>query len=56
MRSTPPCRIADRHGLEASVDRWKQIRDEIHREVCERGYDSERAAREIPRPGRPRSE
>jgi GH15 family glucan-1,4-alpha-glucosidase len=24
------------------VDRWKQVRDEIHREVCERGHDSER--------------
>src|SRR5438093_5986256 len=35
-------RIADRYGLEAPVDRWKQIRDEIHREVCERGYDRER--------------
>jgi GH15 family glucan-1,4-alpha-glucosidase len=35
-------RIAERYGLEAPVDRWKQIRDEIHREVCERGYDPER--------------
>jgi GH15 family glucan-1,4-alpha-glucosidase len=23
-------------------ERWKQIRDEIHREVCEKGYDAER--------------
>jgi GH15 family glucan-1,4-alpha-glucosidase len=35
-------RIAERFGLEAPLDRWKQIRDEIHAEVCERGYDSER--------------
>jgi GH15 family glucan-1,4-alpha-glucosidase len=35
-------RIAERFELEAPVDRWKQIRDEIHREVCERGYDGER--------------
>ncbi len=35
-------RIAEQHKLEAPLDRWKQIRDEIHREVCERGYDSER--------------
>jgi GH15 family glucan-1,4-alpha-glucosidase len=35
-------RIAERYGLEAPVDRWIQVRDEIHREVCERGYDRER--------------
>jgi len=35
-------RIAERFELEAPVDRWKQVRDEIHREVCERGYDPER--------------
>jgi GH15 family glucan-1,4-alpha-glucosidase len=35
-------RIAEQHDLEAPLDRWKQIRDEIHREVCEQGYDSER--------------
>ena len=35
-------RLAARFELEAPVERWKQIRDEIHAEVCERGYDSER--------------
>jgi GH15 family glucan-1,4-alpha-glucosidase len=35
-------RIAERYDLEAPVDRWKQTRDEIHREVCELGYDAER--------------
>ena len=35
-------RIAERFELEAPLDRWKQIRDEIHREVCEQGYDGER--------------
>ncbi|MGH2740978.1 MAG: glycoside hydrolase family 15 protein, partial [Thermoleophilaceae bacterium] len=35
-------RIAERFGLEAPIDRWREIRDEIHREVCERGYDRER--------------
>jgi GH15 family glucan-1,4-alpha-glucosidase len=35
-------RIAERFELEAPVERWKQVRDEIHAEVCERGYDSER--------------
>jgi len=32
-------RIAERFALDAPLDRWKQIRDEIHAEVCERGYD-----------------
>ena len=35
-------RLAERFELEAPVDRWKNARDEIHREVCERGYDPER--------------
>ena len=35
-------RVAERYGLDAPVERWKETRDEIHREVCERGYDRER--------------
>jgi GH15 family glucan-1,4-alpha-glucosidase len=35
-------RLAEEYDLEAPIERWKQIRDEIHREVCEQGYDSER--------------
>ena len=35
-------RLAAGFELEAPVERWKQVRDEIHAEVCERGYDSER--------------
>ena len=35
-------RLAERFGLEAPVDRWSRIRDEIHREVCDRGYDPRR--------------
>ena len=35
-------RIAEQYGLEAPVERWKQVRDEIHHEVCEQGYDPER--------------
>ena len=35
-------RLAEQYDLEAPLERWKQIRDEIHREVCEQGYDSER--------------
>jgi GH15 family glucan-1,4-alpha-glucosidase len=35
-------RLAERFDVEAPVGRWKEIRDEIHAEVCERGYDRER--------------
>ena len=35
-------KIAERFGLDAPLDRWRQIRDEIHHEVIERGYDPER--------------
>ena len=35
-------RLTERFELEGPVERWKQIRDEIHAEVCEQGYDPER--------------
>jgi GH15 family glucan-1,4-alpha-glucosidase len=35
-------RVVERFGLDAPLDRWRQARDEIHEEVCERGYDAER--------------
>lgn len=35
-------RIADMRGTDEPVDYWRAERDEIHREVCERGYDSDR--------------
>jgi len=35
-------RLAERFELDGPVERWKQVRGEIHAEVCERGYDSER--------------
>jgi GH15 family glucan-1,4-alpha-glucosidase len=35
-------RIAERFELDAPLERWKALCDEIHREVCERGYDRER--------------
>jgi GH15 family glucan-1,4-alpha-glucosidase len=31
-------------GLSGDVDRWKRLRDEIHMEVCEKGYDANRRA------------
>ena len=35
-------RIAQRLGLDAPLDRWQAVRDEIHAEVCACGYDEER--------------
>jgi GH15 family glucan-1,4-alpha-glucosidase len=35
-------RFAERFELDGPMDRWKQVRDEIHAEVCQRGYDAER--------------
>jgi len=35
-------RLAERFELDAPLDRWKRVRDEIHSEVCEHGYDRER--------------
>jgi GH15 family glucan-1,4-alpha-glucosidase len=32
-------RSMERFGLEGPLDRWKRLREEIHREVCEKGYD-----------------
>jgi GH15 family glucan-1,4-alpha-glucosidase len=31
---------AERDGLEGSIERWRQLRDAIHAEVCEKGFDS----------------
>jgi GH15 family glucan-1,4-alpha-glucosidase len=31
-------------GLEGPVDRWRQCRDDVHREVCEKGFDADRNA------------
>ncbi|MFZ3468539.1 glycoside hydrolase family 15 protein [Streptomyces sp. 4.24] len=29
-------------GLHGDVERWRAMRDEVHRDVCEKGYDPER--------------
>ncbi len=34
-------RAAEQLGCEAPVERWKQTRDAIHRDVCEKGFDQE---------------
>ena len=33
---------AERFGLEGATDEWRTLRDRIHKEVCERGFDHER--------------
>jgi len=35
-------RTAERSGLPAPLDRWRRIREAIHRQVCEQGYDAGR--------------
>jgi GH15 family glucan-1,4-alpha-glucosidase len=35
-------RSVERHGLDGPVDRWRAARDDIHREVCEKGFDPDR--------------
>jgi GH15 family glucan-1,4-alpha-glucosidase len=35
-------RLAERFDLDAPLDRWRQVRQEVHAEVCEKGYDAQR--------------
>ena len=35
-------RTVEKLGLDGPVDRWRALRDGIHREVCERGFDAHR--------------
>jgi len=35
-------RMAERAKLDAPLDRWRAMRDELHATVCRRGYDSSR--------------
>ncbi|GAB3225186.1 glycoside hydrolase family 15 protein [Glycomyces halotolerans] len=35
-------RAVEKFGLEGPVERWKAIREEIHREICDRGFDPDR--------------
>jgi GH15 family glucan-1,4-alpha-glucosidase len=34
---------AEKYQLDAPLDRWRQVRDEIHRTVCEHGYNAKKA-------------
>jgi GH15 family glucan-1,4-alpha-glucosidase len=35
-------KTVERFGLDGPVDRWRGVREEIHAEVCTRGFDDER--------------
>jgi GH15 family glucan-1,4-alpha-glucosidase len=35
---------AERFNLDAPLDRWRRVRDEIHRTVCERGFNPQRGS------------
>ena len=35
---------AERDGLDGPVERWRQVRDAIHAQVCELGFDAQRNA------------
>jgi GH15 family glucan-1,4-alpha-glucosidase len=35
-------KAVEQHGLDGPVDRWRLVRDEIHRQVCQHGYDPKR--------------
>jgi GH15 family glucan-1,4-alpha-glucosidase len=35
-------RYAEGTGMDAPLERWRNVRDEIHAEVCAKGYDAER--------------
>lgn len=37
-------RDAEEYGLHAPLERWREIRDQIHAQVCERGLDPARGA------------
>ncbi|GGV00541.1 glucoamylase [Actinomadura cremea] len=32
----------ERYGMDGPADRWRALRDRIHRDVCDNGYDAER--------------
>jgi GH15 family glucan-1,4-alpha-glucosidase len=37
-------KAVDEFGLEGPADKWKGLRDDIHREVCQEGFDPDRGA------------
>jgi len=37
-------KAVERHGLDGPVDRWRQLRADVHAQVCRRGFDAARNA------------
>jgi len=37
-------RLVEKFGRQGPVDRWRAARKELHREVCEKGFDADRGA------------
>ena len=37
-------KAVETHGLQGPVDHWRKLRDTVHRDVCEHGYDASRKA------------
>ena len=35
-------RAAEQHGLPGQIDRWRVMREAIHAEICDRGFDADR--------------
>ncbi|EKX63944.1 glycoside hydrolase family 15 protein [Streptomyces ipomoeae] len=35
-------RLAEEHGRPGPVEKWREVRDRIHREICERAFDPQR--------------
>ncbi|GAB3162307.1 glycoside hydrolase family 15 protein [Myceligenerans halotolerans] len=35
-------RAVEKHGLDGPVERWREVRDRIHAEVCTQGFDTKR--------------
>jgi GH15 family glucan-1,4-alpha-glucosidase len=35
-------KLVEQCGLEGPLDRWRNVRDQIHAEVCNKGYDADR--------------
>ena len=37
-------RSMERHGMEGPLERWRKVRDQIHNQVCEEGFDAKNGA------------
>jgi GH15 family glucan-1,4-alpha-glucosidase len=43
-RTDRAVKAVEQFGLDGSIDRWRAIRDTIHREVCTQGFDARQGA------------